>query len=72
VQPRRGKAGSTVSIVKNGQTIATYTSPKAFATVVYSSPDVTAGSYTIAVDGASVATVTNNVALAGGMGGQRR
>ncbi|GAA2578914.1 hypothetical protein [Microbacterium binotii] len=52
----------------SGTVIASYTATKTFASVVFSSADVTDGeSYTVAVDG-STTTVTAGQGAAGGMG----
>lgn len=63
-------AGQTVGIVDaSGRTIATFVSPKALGSIVYSSPELASGaSYDIVVDGTTAATVTEGTAA--GFGGQ--
>jgi hypothetical protein len=64
-------AGSTVEIVAaDGQVVASFTAAKALASVGYSSADIVAGSsYSVVVDGITVATVNAGDAPAGGMMG---
>lgn len=65
-----GSAGSTITVINtDGTVVLDHVADKEFASVVISSPEIEAGaSYTIAVDGTEVATVTAGEALAGGMG----
>jgi hypothetical protein len=66
-------AGSTITVVKDGTVLATYTTTKETATLVVAADGITSGeSYDIAVDGTTNATVTAGSALAGGMGGGGR
>lgn len=67
-----GQAGATVRISSGSTVVAEFTAYKAFANVVYSSPEVTNGQqYTVATGSAST-TVTAGTATGGGMGGPRR
>lgn len=65
-----GQAGSTVQILAtDGTEVASFTATKAFASIVYSSPDITGGAaYSVVVDG-TTSSVTAGDAPAGGMGG---
>lgn len=65
-----GSAGSTVQVADaSGAVIASYTTTKSFASVVFSSAGVVDGQvYTVTVDGVAT-TVTAGEAAAGGMGG---
>lgn len=67
-----GSAGSTITISDaQGVVLASYTSPKAFASVIFSSAEMTAGAqYTLSVDGVST-SVTAGEPAAGQMGGGR-
>ncbi len=64
-----GSAGSTVTITdSSGSVLDTYTSPKAFGNVIYSTSGMTNGStYTVSVDGTSTEVTAGQ---GGGMGGQ--
>lgn len=67
-----GSAGSTITISDSqGLILASYTSPKAFTSVIFSSAKMTAGAqYTLSVDGVST-SVTAGEPAAGQMGGGR-
>ena len=67
-----GSAGSTITISDaQGVVLASYTSPKAFTSVIFSSAEMTAGAqYTLSVDGVST-SVTAGEPAAGQMGGGR-
>ncbi|GAA2000668.1 hypothetical protein [Microbacterium ulmi] len=66
-----GSAGETVGVTDAaGTVIASFPAGRAFGAVFYSGPAVAdGGSYTITVNGASVATVTEGTNVSGGMGG---
>lgn len=67
----QASAGATVTIVdSSGATIAEFTTPKAIASVVYSSSAIVSGAtYTVLVNGSTAGTATAGVAASGGMGG---
>jgi hypothetical protein len=67
-----GAAGDEVQIVDSaGTVVASFTAPKTYASIVYSSADLATGStYSVLIDGTSATSVTEGVAAAGGgMGG---
>ena len=65
-----GSAGSTVTISdSSGSVLGTYTSPKAFGNVIYSTSGMTNGTtYTVSVDGTSTEATAGQGGM--GMGGQ--
>ena len=65
-----GSAGSTVTITdSSGAVLGTYTSPKAFGNVLYSTSGMTNGTaYTVSVDGAETSVTAGQGGM--GMGGQ--
>lgn len=67
-----GSAGSTITISDSqGLVLASYTSPKAFTSVIFSSANMTAGAqYTLSIDGVST-SVTAGEPAAGQRGGSR-
>lgn len=66
-------AGKTVTVVKDGKVLATYTATKETATLIVGADGITNGeTYDIAVNGTTTTTVTAGQALAGGMRGGRR
>jgi len=66
-----GAAGDTVTVSDaSGTVIATFEAGRDFSAVFYSGPAVTdGGSYTVAVNGTTAATVAEGSNVAGGMGG---
>jgi len=66
-----GSAGDTVEVTDAaGTVVATFEADQSFGAVFYSGPAVSDGAaYAIAVNGVSVATVTEGVNVSGGMGG---
>ncbi|WP_243075490.1 carbohydrate-binding domain-containing protein [Microbacterium sp. SS28] len=66
-----GSAGDEIEITDAaGTVLASVTAEKAYASVVFTSPDVVDGAaYTVLVDGSAAATATEGTAIAGGMGG---
>lgn len=63
-------AGQTVTIVKDGQTIVTYTATKTIGSLVVADSSITTGeSYEVQVDGGAVSTVTAGEGASNGMGG---
>lgn len=62
-------AGTTVELVGDGVTVASYTAEKTFGSVVFSTAEIVSGAqYEVVVDGQSVGTVTAGQHV-GGMGG---
>ena len=66
-----GSAGSTIEIQDaSGNTLASYTSPKAFSVIVFSAPEVEVGeNYTVILDGTILGTIECTGASFGNMGG---
>jgi hypothetical protein len=61
--------GTTVELVAEGVTVASYTAEKVISSVVFSNADLTSGAeYEVVVDGESVGTITAGEHV-GGMGG---
>jgi hypothetical protein len=66
-------AGTTVELVADGATVASYTAEKVFASVVFANPAIETGAeYEVLVDGVSVGSITAGVHVGGmGPGGPR-
>ena len=66
-----GSAGSTIEIQDaSGNTLASYTSPKAFSVIVFSAPEVAVGeTYTVILDGTTLGTIECTGTSSGSMGG---